>query len=198
MGLPNDPALWFLAAHISLFAVVAWQNRCFAWLGGALLLWLAADLLAAWLLPGVPLRRLAALYPAQLYIAAASVCLIPYIGREGAWLRFRRGNAWLALYALACWAVALGTALLAVLIGWMYPAGASPYWIGGLVQLYFFSPPVWLCLQLLLMLLFYLHRVSVGGQDARLFDGRQLLSGGLLVLVVLTGGLLQSLPWLKI
>ncbi|WP_274584406.1 hypothetical protein V9W64_01910 [Neisseria leonii] len=189
----NDPALWAVAAQISLFALAAWHGRQRRWLGGALLLWLLADTLAGRLVPSAPsLRRLILLYAPQFYIAAASVCLLPQLRRveNGMW-RIGCGSGLLTLYAVSGWVSTSAALLLAALVWWQYPNGITPYAAAGLMQLYFFQPLYWLAMQSVLMLLFYVH-ARWDGQGAQDFDGARLHFGLMAALAMQTACVLAA------
>lgn len=184
--MPGDMGLWCLSVYIAVFLYATFKEGLFQWLWGGVLLWLGSGILMGMVMPGMAgITHTTALYMPQLYIAAAS--LFFFVHR---WHRLPEKNMWeasagvfISLFAVSG---ALAHAAFLCLLGlvWLnYPDGLSAYVLPSLLQMYVLSPEYWMSMQLLMMLLFYLHRVLIEKQKGNIFSLGQLQSGFLLALL---------------
>ena len=179
-------SLWFLAAYIAVFVVFAYRAGEFQWLWGSVLLWLGFGAIGARLLPGLwGITHLSALYMPHFYIALASLFfLVPRwqkMPEKHRW-QLSGGQAFLSLFALSGMLMSVVFALLLAMVWYRFPTGITPYVLPALLQMYLFEPVYWVCMQSVLMPLFYLHRVVIEKQPANCFSRRQLQLGFLLAL----------------
>ncbi|MDO4641631.1 MAG: hypothetical protein Q4A84_08040 [Neisseria sp.] len=184
--MPENFGWWCLIVYIGIFLITAYKEGMFQWLWASVLLWLGTGMLMGKLLPGMAgITHLSAFYAPQFYITIASLFFFVH-----KWHKSPDKKLWVADAGTFISLFAVSGALMQIafmcLLGlaWInYPHGLSSYILPALLQMYALEPIFWIGMQILMILLFYLHRVSVEKQQGNIFSSGQLQSGFLLALL---------------
>lgn len=197
--MPDSADLCCLLIYIAVFLYGTFKAGLFQWLWGSVLLWLASGILMSTVLPGMAgITHATAFYIPQFYIAVASVFFFVH-----QWRRMPAKNMWetgtgvfVSLFAVSGVLMHFAFFCLLGLVLLNYPGGISAYILPALLQMYVFEPLYWIGMQILIMLLFYIHRVLLEKHKGSFFSLGQLQGGFLLALVyqiVWVATLMQSI-----
>lgn len=193
-------SLWFVAAYISVFLMVVYQNRQFKWLVTAIGLWVVLRMVGGILVWHEALwafwSRLSLVYMPYFYIVLSSLVVFMCCWRrlpDSSFWHIQGGKPFLGLFAVSGMLMLVAYVVLLVLVGWQFPEGLTPYVLPALLQMYVFDPVYWVCMQAVVMSVFYLHRVMLGKQSANYFSGKQLQAGFLLALLLQVAYVMSSL-----
>ena len=190
-------SLCLLVAYVVLFIWQAYRNEQFQWLWGSVFLWIGFGTLGARLLPGIlGITHLTTLYTPHVYIAIASVF---YFANN--WQRMPAPHIWYArcssvfigLFAVSGLLMLLSFCTLIGLTLLSYPNSLSAYILPALLQMYLFEPILWIGMQAILMVMFYVHRVVIEKRPANVFSNRQLQGAFLVTLLFQMVWVLASL-----
>ncbi len=190
-------SLWLLAAYVALFVWQAYRDEQFQWLWASVFLWIGFGVLGARLLPGIlGITHLATLYTPHIYIAIASVF---YFAND--WQRMPAQNIWYArsnsviisLFAVSGLLMLLSFCTLAGVVLLNYPNRLSAYILPALLQMYWFEPVLWMGMQAILMVMFFVHRAVIEKRPANVFSNKQLQGAFLITLLFQTVWVLASL-----
>ncbi|KLT73423.1 membrane protein [Neisseria arctica] len=189
--------LWFLAVYIAVFVVAAYKAGEFQWLWASIVLWLGFGFIGARLLPGIwGITHLSTAYMPHFYIVLGSIFF--FVNR---WKKIPQGSGWyaeggnpfLSLFAVSGALLSFVWLVLALIVYSRYPTGLTPYVSAGLLHLYWLEPVYWVCMQVVLMLLFYFHRSIIVGMPANFFSSRQLHAGLLLAFFLQTAFVVKTM-----
>lgn len=195
--MPGDFGLWCLLVYIGVFLYASFKEGMFQWLWASVLLWLGLSILFGKVLPGLAgITHITAFYVPQFYIAVASLFFFVH-----KWHRVPGKSLWIAnagvfISLFAVTGILMHAAFLCLCsLAWLnYPHGMSAYILPALLQMYALEPEYWIGMQVLLMVLFYLHRVTVEKQPGNVFSLGQLQSGFLLSLLYQVVWVAASMP----
>ncbi|OSI13267.1 hypothetical protein BWD07_01415 [Neisseria canis] len=195
--MPGDLGLWCLLLYIAVFLYTSFKEGMFQWLWASVLLWLGISVLLGKVLPGVAgLTHVTAFYVPHFYITVASLFFFVH-----KWFRVPEKNVWItdsgvfiSLFAVTGALMQVAFWCLCGLVWLNYPHGISVYILPALLQMYVLEPEYWIGMQILLILLFYLHRVVVEKQPGNVFSLGQLQSGFLLSLLFQVVWVAASMP----
>ena len=177
-----DMNVWATLGYIVVFVFMAWRQHEWQWLSASVLLWLCLGLIGAQLMPYVwGVTHLSSFYTPYFYITVGSLFFfinhwhsVDHQGNKQA-----TGSSFLALFAVTGLQSLLALLALLFCTYYLFNEGNRPYIVAALFQLYF-TPLVWIGMQIFMILLFYLHRVMVMKQPATYFSRCQLYLGVLL------------------
>ena len=174
-------SLWFVATYISVFLMMVYQNRQFKWLVTAIGLWIVLRILGGVLVWYEALWeffvRLSLMYLPYFYVVSSSlivfICYWRRLPNSSFW-HIKGGKPFFGLFVVSGMLMFMAYLVLLALVGWQFPEGLTPYVLPALLQMYMFDPVYWVCMQAVMMLVFYFHRVVIGKQSANCFSGKQL------------------------
>ncbi|PJO78293.1 hypothetical protein GJV52_09295 [Neisseria brasiliensis] len=180
--------LWAAVIYAVFFLGLIFKAEKFQWFWAAVIAWLGVGFWGAEIIPGAwGITHVGPLFIPHFYLTIGSIFFF-----LNHWQKTPDGQFWQAdeahpLLSLFAVSNALMTAvfiLLAGMVWYHYPEGTSIFSMPALLAFYALEPSYWFIVQLVLMAVFYVHRVKIMKQPASLFSSRQLQSGFLMLLVV--------------
>lgn len=194
-------SLWFLAIYIAVFILMTFKAGEFQWLWASILLWLGFGFIGAYLLPYVwSITHLSTIYFPQFYMTLASIFFFinhwKRVSKKSGWQAINTGG-FVSLFAVSNMLLTFSLIILLALVWSRYPTGLTPYLFSTLLQMYVFNPIHWICMQAVLMIIFYIHRHYIQHQPVNYFSSRQLQLGLFLSLVFQVAYVIQSISMIR-
>ena len=182
-----DLNLLFVLLFITIFFIQALRKQQFNWLWFAIALWLVLGLFSAQILPRVlGITQMMNLYVAHFYVACGSVFFflndVEKLPEKSSTWQSQTAGRLLTLVAVSGLSMHLALAILGGLMWWEYPNGNTPFVLSRLVMMYTLDPMFWYGSQILLMILFALHRWLMG-EHSTIFSLQQIYTGVFLCLI---------------
>ncbi|WP_416192764.1 hypothetical protein [Neisseria sp. CCUG12390] len=180
--------LWAAVIYAVVFLWLIFKAEKFQWFWATVILWLATGFLGAQITPGMwGITHMGSLFIPHFYLTLGSIFFF-----LDHWKKTSDGRFWqtdeaypiLGLFAVSNVVMTSVFVLLTGMVWYHYPNGASVFAAPALLTFYALKPGYWFMLQLVLMAVFYLHRVKIMKQPADLFSSRQLQGAYFMMLIV--------------
>lgn len=183
-----DLNLLFVLLFITLFFIQTLHKQQFNWLWFAIALWLVLGLFSAQILPRIlGITQMMNLYLAHFYVFCGSVFFflndtqrLPE--RQQATWQAQTAGRLLTLLAVSGVSMHLALTLLFGIVWWHYPNGSTAIILPRLLTMYTLDPLFWYGTQMLLMILFALHRWCARDHSG-IFSLQQIYAGVFLCLI---------------
>lgn len=179
--------LWAAIVYALAFLWLIFKAEKFQWFWSSIILWLATGFLGAQLLPGMwGITHVGPLFIPHFYLTLGSIFFF-----IDDWKRIPDGRSWqtderyplLALFAVSNMVLTLAWLTIVFAVWYHYPNGLSVFAVPALLKVYALNPSYWFILQLILMVVFYMHRAIIAKQPVTRFSSRQLQGGYLMVVL---------------
>lgn len=186
--------LWAISLFTLIFIVQTMRRHQFQWLWFAVAVWLSLGILSGRVLPHIlGITTWTNLYLVHFYAFLGSVFFFinsveklpkPENKQNAAQMwHSPKAGVWLTLFALSGLVMHVAFLIWSVLVWWVYPEGYTSLLLIRLLFLYVSEPVYWYSLQLLIMLIFALHRLMVR-EALHVFSLPQLQMGLMLCLML--------------
>lgn len=198
---------WAITLFTFLFCVQTMRKHQFQWFWYAVVVWLAVGILSGRMLPNIlGLTTWSNLYLIHFYAFVGSIFFfinsverLPNPDqskpRQNTWHSPKAG-AFLSLFATSSLVMHCAMILLALMVWWQYPNGYTPLLPARLFFLYALSPIYWYSIQILIIIIFILHRIIT--KDAwHVFSLGQLQASGLICLILFFFHILNIYEWIQ-
>lgn len=172
---------------IIIFFIQTLRKQQYKWLWLSIMVWISLSLVSAQILPRIlGMGHLANLYLVNFYLFIGSVFffstgLQQVGGKVNTWQNPTAGRL-LTLIAISGVSMHLSLLIFAGLVWWQYPSGNTPFVLSRLVIMYALDPLFWYGSQILLMIVFMLHR-WIARESVSIFSLQQIYVGTFLCLI---------------
>lgn len=197
-----DFNFWVVLLFTTIFFIQALRKQQFNWLWFAVAVWLVLGLFSAQVLPRIlGITQPINLYWTHFYVACGSLFFFlndaQKLPNHTATWQAQTAGSLLTTVAISGVAMNVAAAILVALAWWSYPSGYSVILLSRLLILYTLDPLFWYGLQILLMILFALHR-WIARQPATIFSLQQIYTGVFLCLIWQFLYIINFYAWLPI